>query len=534
MPPTPPFTFTGRTRILVNVLLAALVLRLLNLSEHSLWLDEGVTWWNATRASWRDTIYAEVNHPPGWWILTRAWITAFPGGETALRMPAALLGALSVPLAWLLARRLADPTRVPLRGGITGSDPSIPLWVAGLAAANPFWIQYAQEARMYAALLAASLGLSVLYLRWLDVGGRRTLVLYGLLAAAALYLHYYAAWPIAAHAAHALWLWRRQRGGARPFDPRPLWIAQAAAWVLFLPWFVHLLRASPAVAPLAHDPFVRLAHSLWRMGVGPALLVLDASRAAADPMEVAREEAPLIALTSLAWFVPMAFGVRALWRDAGGRAFVLLSVLVPTGLVLLAAVRWNLVDDRYLIFLAPFLLYLAVLGARTAPRALRPVLLGGLVLLHAAGLFAYHLGDTPLGARLAAGPPYGKEQWRAAHRLVASQARAGDVVLLHARFTRAVWGFYAKDDLVPATPVPPAGLPLGAALSADELLERVPALATAQQVFLVLSHESTTDPGHYRDVLAEALQEAWHGQGPFEFTDFPRQWGVRVLRFARP
>jgi mannosyltransferase len=534
MPLTPPFPFTGRTRLLVNVLLATVVLRLLNLAEHSFWLDEGVTWWNATRSSWRETIYAEVNHPPGWWIVTRAWITAFPGGETALRMPAALLGVLSVPLMWLLARRLSDPAHVPSRGGFTGSDPAVALWVTGLAAANPFWIQYAQEARMYAALLAASLGLSVLYLRWLDLGGRRTLVFYGVLAAAALYTHYFAAWPLAAHAAHALWLWRRTRGTPRPFDARPLWIAQAAAWVLFLPWFVHLLQSSPGVAPLAHDPFVRLGHGLWRMGVGPALLVLDAARSAADPMEVVRDEWLLIALTALAWFVPMGFGVRSLWRDVGGRAFVLLSLLVPVGLVLLAAVRWNLVEDRYLIFLAPFLLYLAVLGARTAPRPLRPVLLGGLLLLHAAGLFAYHLGDTPLGARLTAGHPYGKEQWREAHALVASGAKPGDVVLLHARFTRAVWAFYAKGDAVPATPVPPAGVPLDAALTAEEMLERVPALATAGQVFLVLSHESTADPSHYRDAVAEALLKAWNGlkvEGP---ETFPRQWGIRVFRFARP
>jgi hypothetical protein len=250
-------------------------------------------------------------------------------------------------------------------------------------------------------------------------------------------------------------------------------------------------------------------------------------------MEVLREEFWLVLGTGLAWFVPIGFGVRALARDPGGRAFLAAGLLVPIALVLLVSLRVMLVDERYLIFLAPLLLYLAVLGAWTAPGLLRPALFAGLVVLHAAGLLAYHFGDTPVGERLTSGHPYGKEQWRDAHDLVTRQAGRGDVVLLHARFNRAVWNYYAEDGGTPAVQVPPDGLPQDALLTPDELLAQVPALAGARQVFLVLSHETTADRDAYRNVVAKALLQAWPELRIDAPVLLPRQGGIRIVRFVR-
>ncbi len=87
-------------------LVGATWVRLANLGELSFWTDEGVTWWNATHGSWRAAALAEPNHPPVWWLVTRGWLLAFPGREAALRMPAALLGVLSVALSFRFAQRL--------------------------------------------------------------------------------------------------------------------------------------------------------------------------------------------------------------------------------------------------------------------------------------------------------------------------------------------------------------------------------------------------------------------------------------------
>ena len=93
MPPSfQPPQITPRVRVLIIVLSAAVVLRLLRLDDLSLWADEGVTWWNATHGSWKDAVFAESNHPPVWWLVTRAWAgTAISfAGTRAVRSNVAL------------------------------------------------------------------------------------------------------------------------------------------------------------------------------------------------------------------------------------------------------------------------------------------------------------------------------------------------------------------------------------------------------------------------------------------------------------
>jgi hypothetical protein len=564
-----PPTLSPRARVVINTLTAALVLRLLHLGDLSLWADEGVTWWNSTHGGLADTVFSESNHPPVWWLVTRAWLAVFPGDEFALRAPAAVCGALSVFLAYRLSRRLSDGAHVPSRGGFVGGDGATAAWVVALAAANPFLIEYSQEARMYAALLAETLGLSLLYLRWLDRaeavgvpgrGARGTLVAYALLASLALHTNYLAAWPIVAHAAHALWIARRgrSRGDAGPaLSIAPLIVAQAAAALSFVPWFIVMVRGYRGISQGVYDPYGRLGHALWRMGTGPALVPLDAIRAREGPAAVFFEEPTLIVLTALAWFVPIGFGAWALRRDLGSRRFVGISILVPLALAMAAAVRWPLVSEKYLIFLAPFLLHLAVVGARAAPGLLRPVLLGGLVLLHVAGLAAYHFSEAPIVRQLfASGHRYRKEPWRDAHEFVARQRGAGDVVFVNAPFTRYAWEFYDREKPVPSEPIPPLDLPCDRALTLDEILARYPALAGAKQAFLVLSHASTDDPEHYVGVFEHACAVAWGSyRSDLEFDSlvspyskqefaatrpddakdaFPGQSGIRVIQIIRP
>ena len=536
LPSFQPPQITPRVRVLINVLSAAVVLRLLRLDDLSLWADEGVTWWNATHGSWRDAVFAESNHPPVWWLVTRAWAGTQVHGEFALRMPAAVLGALSVWLTFFLARRLFDPAHVPARGGFTGLDPAAPLWAAGLAAASGFQLEVSQEARMYAALLAESLGLSLLYLRWLDRGGRGALAGYAALAALALHTHYFAIWPIAAHAAHALLVARAERRAGKPFSPRPLFVAQAVAGLLFLPWFVHLASGYRGIAAGGYDPFGRLLHALWRMGVGPGVVPLDRPRVDAGPAAVFAESWPVIVSTALLWGAPIALGVRALRRDRGAAAFLLTSIVVPIAGVLAVFVKFPLIHEKYLCFLAPLLLMVALAGARGARTGLRAALTVGLLVLTVASLVGYHAGFVPeVRETLNQGHVYGKEQWREAHRWIAEQRRADDVVLIHAPFLAKTWDFYDPAATAPATPIPPADLPSDRALTADELLERVPRIRAARRIFVVLSHEETEPREQVLDAAFAAALRAWEGAGVHRSAaiTLPLQWGIRIFLVER-
>jgi hypothetical protein len=536
MSPIAPPQITPRVRILINLLSAAVVLRLLRIDDLSLWADEGVTWWNAVHGSWSDAVFAESNHPPVWWLVTRAWAGTHPHGETALRMPAAVLGAVSVWMTFFLARRLFDPRYVPSRGGFRGLDPAAPLWAAGLAAGSGFLLEVSQEARMYAALLAESLGLSLLYLRWIDRGGRAPLVAYAALAAVSLHTHYFAVWPIVAHAAHALWVARGERRVGRPFSVRPLLVAQAVAGLLFIPWFVHMATSYRGISTGTYDPFGRLLHALWRMGVGPGLVPLDRPRVDAGPAAVLAQSWPVIVGTALLFAVPIGVGVRALRRDPGALSFLAACLLVPIACVLAVFPKFPLIHEKYLVFLAPSLGLLAVAGARLARPGLRFALSVGLVVLTLASVVGYHAGFVPeVRDTLNQGHVYGKENWRYAHAWVAQARRAGDVVLVHSPFLKKTWDFYDRDGTAPATEVPAADLPSDRATSAEELLARVPAIRDARRVFVVLSHEETDPRDHHATVAREAAAGAWGDASlgevrePHAVRALSLQWGIRLF-----
>ncbi|MDJ0521042.1 MAG: hypothetical protein QNJ90_03095 [Planctomycetota bacterium] len=551
----------GHYRILLNLVLAAALLRLIGLGVHSLWLDEGATWSWCVRATWGGTIFAEANHPPAWWIVTRLWIEAFGDNEAALRAPAAILGIATVPLAWLLARRLLDPDYRPRRGGFSrmpdeGRGGRIALWFAGFVALSTYFTEYSQEARMYAALIVQALGLALLYLRWLDRGERLSLVGYALLAAVALHTQYFAIWIIAGHAGHALWLWHRGRKEDAPLDIRPFLLACVGAGVLFVPWLIFMLGNYEGISTGdPFEPFSRLFYVLWRIGVGPGLVVVDRLRQEAGVTSVLKEEAVIASVTGLLWFAPVVMGCLRLKRHPGLVSFVVANLALPIVLLLLVFPVFPLIHERYLVFLAPWPVLLAVMGAFEARGALKTGLVAGLALLLGLGGFAYHTVTVrlePVGVNQALGSlrvptsyepwsgdlprplhhghPFGKEPWRQARAFVHDHAAPGDLVVLHPPYLELVWRYYDRDTYDLAT------LPRETLDKANAEEHLGDALEGPSRVFLVLAHEETDDPDHYFGILRDILGPRWIGSGRFQAVKpilFNRSWGVRVAVFNR-
>ncbi len=556
--------FSFPPRMLLNLLLGGALLRVFGLWVHPLWLDEGATWSWCVRESWGETIYAEANHPPAWWIVTRLWIGAFGDTEASLRTPAALLGILTIFLAWLLGRRLLDPAHHPRRGGFQsgidgGEGARLALWLAGFVAVSTYFTEYAQEARMYAALIAEAIGLSLLYLRWLDKNDKLSLVAYALLAAIALHTQYFAIWILAGHGVHALWLWKRTRGTDGPVAIRPFVIANLAAGLLFVPWLVFMVRNYEGISTGdPFNPFSRLFYVIWRIGIGPGIVVVDRPRLEEGIDAVVREEWLFAAVTCLLWLGALLSGLLRLRRMPGVWAFVMATVAVPIVLLLLVFPFFPLIHERYLVFLAPTLWLVAVLGAFRAPGFLRPLLVGGLLVISAVGLVAYHgandqlvaadvrqpLGERGMVARsyenppddplrvLHHGHPFGKEPWRQARAFVDELSQEGDMVLLHPEYLYLVWDYYDRGRreriLLPREALPP-----------EEIAARWGArLDNASRVFLVLSHEETEDPDHYFKALRTVLAKRWVETGMTRFQAvrpilFNRSWGVRVAIFNR-
>lgn len=532
-----PPTITGTQRVVVNALLFGLALRLFQLDDLSLWADEGATWWNATRASWAATALAEHNHPPVWWLLTRFVLGIVTPDESALRIPAVVCGVVAIALAGLVARRLSDPARVPSRGGFTGLSRDAVAPVVILASIGPFWIAMSQEARMYSALLAESLGLTLLYLRWLDRDGKGPLVGYGLLAVLTLYTQYLAVLPIAAHLVHAFLLSRRTRADARPVRLVPFLTTVVLAGVAFVPWFLYFLQQPPGVSTTIFPPYDRWLHSLWRMGVGPAFVPLDRPRAEAGPMSVVLEQPVAIALSALLFLAPVVAGIRALRADRGLRLFLATGILVPSVLILLLGIKYPLVEEKYLVFLTPLLLLLAVLGCLRATGVRRIALFAGLFAVHVAGLVAYHARNLPAVTEvLGGGHRYGKEQWREVEAAVTGALRAegGGEVLIHAPFCAWTWAFYSKGRPSDGYHVLPSwARRCDVPATADTVLETVPSLASARFVVLILSHECSDGRDDWMKAVLDALERVWGTTPSFVLTAYPVQWGIRAVAFTR-
>lgn len=545
-------------RALLYVLFWGAALRALNLGAWSLWLDEGVVWSWVTRPTWGGTIFAEANHPPGWWIVTRAWASVFGDSEAALRAPAAILGALAPFLAWRLALRLLRPTPGLERLGFSsveeGTARRTALWLAAIVGLGSYFIEYSQEARMYPALLVEALGLSLLYLRWLDRGERWVLVAYGVLATATLYTQYFGIWPIAAHAAHALWLaWSKPDAP----KPAPFLVAVTCAGLAFVPWFAFFVTHYQGMAKPTANPLLQLPYITWRIGAGPALFPVDRATIAEGPAAALRASPALAAFTIAAWFLPMALGVRALARRLGAFTFAAFSLGVPLLVLLAISPVLPLFHERYLSFLAPWAGLLVALGIATAPGWLRVVLGAGVAALLLAGTTVYHFSDPnlePTGARgtldggpapqafvprpdptlewLTGGHVYGREPWREAHAFVAKHAEDGDLVCLHPHYLYLVWDYYDRGrlDQVRLSMDP---------WTVEEILEaHGPALRDRRRVFLLLSHETTPDPDHYVRVLGRVLGRVWlsEGAGGIRIVGpvlFDLSWGVRVAVFTR-
>lgn len=128
--------------ILLLVAIAGALLRLYSLSGESLWNDELASRYRSSFATLTEVITSGVApdiHPPGYQILM-FYMQKFTGdSEFSLRLPSALAGILTIPLLFLLGKKLLD--------GATG------LLAAALLAFSPVHISVSQEARPYSLLI---------------------------------------------------------------------------------------------------------------------------------------------------------------------------------------------------------------------------------------------------------------------------------------------------------------------------------------------------------------------------------------------
>lgn len=363
-----------------------------------MWWDEGVSVYLTTVGVSGLTVakdFAVDLHPPGYYLALSIWRLLFGPSVFVDRLLSAFVGTLSVPIVFVLTRRLA-------RG--IGRSTWLPAVVAALLAAiSPMDVFYSQEIRMYPFLPVLG-GLSLLAtLNVLERGKRRDWVIWTLLAVASLYLYYYLGLLVAAEALALAVVWRR--GQILPWV-----IAQGAVVLALAPWLVLLARRmgqSHLALPLETEVHLTPLRYLVENGLA---------------FTVGFTLPPLGRLLAGVWLVAAFLGVVALAARPSRLALVLAAIVVP----LLAAYGVLLARPffypRFILFAIVPLWALVAIGLTASRRAL-PMGLLVVVVLGAGSLWTWH------AERVTPRTGYAPDNYRAVFATVAPALRRGDVVV---------------------------------------------------------------------------------------------------------
>ncbi|MCS7221619.1 MAG: glycosyltransferase family 39 protein [Anaerolineae bacterium] len=492
------------------VFLLALALRLFQLTYHSLWFDEAMS------AYWASRPAAEIvrvglgltqdKHPPVYYLLLRAWTLTFGSDDAAVRSLGALMGALAVFPVYALASQW--------RGRVAGGLAALFL------ALNPFLVWYSQEARMF--MPAAMLALVGLWglTRAVDEGTWWAWAVFVAATLAGIYAYLFNAlllpvaglwWLIGLTRAWRIGDRRRGRWLATAGGGSMMFTALGALPLLWRAWVVSGNESTPGRA------FAGVGETLWRLG--HAFWVHKAPLGAWGDLAVTTGTIVLVmgmAFTlSSAPLPPPQLGRGKKGMGGGARTELASALLVPwlLGNVLLARDASAFAEPRYWLFLVPFLCIAWGAGITSLwQHGRRPInLLAGSSLL--AVLLAIQMVSLPWNWR----PETRREDWRAAARYIETHAGPNDAVLVHVDYMRFPFLRYYRGQQ-------PVYFPFSGPL--DDPAQVAPPLegmARFDTIWLVESHLEGVDNGR--------LVERWLSERyPLATEQFPA--GIVVRAYA--
>ncbi len=364
-------------------------LRLVALGAKSFWLDEiaSVVIARMPGNSFWHWLWTEEGNMALYYVMLRPWLEIHLG-EATVRLLSVLPGVASLPVMYLLGKRLFGR--------------NVGMLAALFLALSTCAVVYSQEARGYSWLLLGTIVSTYFFARLVARPTYAMACGYALAAGVTFYFHYFGLLVPLAHAVSLVALPK----GRRPW--KQLLVAGAIMMVFALPvlWMIHTQPvrhldwvSKPSLLEIYHLGVFLAAES--GKGVGPALLAVE--------------------LLLLAVFFRTMRGVRRS-REAGREfwpyALVASGLLTPVIVSLLVSVVQPVFFHRFLIICLPAWLLACAVGACALRE--RPVRLWAIV-----GVCALSLVSTSMSySRM-------REDWRGAVNYLIDNARAQDVVLYY-------------------------------------------------------------------------------------------------------
>ena len=384
-----------RSRILLLILLtlAGAWLRLFQLGTKSLWLDEGATV-TLARMTWPNFVHlwwcCEASFQGAFFLLIRGWLH-LGQSEAWIRLPAAIFGIASIPLIYMVARRLI---------GVKAA-----LAAAAILAFSPTHVYYSREARSYTMTILLVLLSSWFFTRAAEQDREKDWALWVLFSVLAVYSHYFAALVFVAQAC-SLFFHKKPAPWGR------LIVHGLAILALAAPGITYMIRVPPQamIFPWMPKPTPKeLLHLALFLGGSGEKLVLSAILWTAAVIAIRRERN--------SESVPDGY-----WRGMLIISWAGLPIILNGA----ASLFHPVFVQRYMIFCLPAAVMLAGRGMVALPkRRLGFWLVIALCVASVPTIFVrYHKA---------------REDWRGATNVVLSSAQAGDAVVISPFY--AVVGF---------------------------------------------------------------------------------------------
>lgn len=394
------------TLAVLAITILALLLRLPGLDRESLWLDEGYTLlFSGLPLPRLITVGGAHEHPPLYYLLVHGVMAIWPS-YLVPRFISAVAGGLSVPVLYLLGRRLCSPAV-----GIAG---------ALLLAISPFHIWYSQDGRAYE---LAGLCVLLSYMALVAAEDRPrpvTWCLYVLATLAALYTEYT---TVLALAPQALFLLRARR---------PLVLSWLAIVLGYSLWIGVALRNTASVAAAYWIPAPGL-HDVLSTGLEFLGLEMPCPSPPCTGQQLpflAGWDWVLVLAAAIATVFALAWAIR---RRSFPIVLLCCWLLLPFAIILsLATVRSLYLDRVFLDATYPlYLLIGAAIAAALSRRWAVPVLAVALALVAATA------GTASLIYATTSNP-----DWRSLARDLEGGYRPGQAVMFNPGVLRSLVGSY--------------------------------------------------------------------------------------------
>ncbi len=420
-------TQVNSTRVIFALCLLSCILRLINLSSRSLWLDE-YTSFDIAGKSLRAIISGSGfdNHtPPGYYLILHFWISLVGHTEAGLRSLSLVFDLLNVALIVSLFSRLFS-REVGIGTGI-------------FYACSSYAIYYAQEGRMYTLLLCLVLLTGRLGVDFIDeetgIGKKVALIIIGTLG---MYTHYYYALSLIAITLGVTF---------SIVDKKRLlhWYALVGVVaVLFLPWLqvVYTLLGSGG-QPFRKFVFSVLPYTVFRFVAGYGVMPLQFQDKEKIFLTIEENIISLI-LYGGAFLFAGVFGIRELKRRYPSYFwFYLSSLLIPPLCALLISLKAPLLSERYLIVIFPFCLCLFSVFFCFSRGRIASFGKGLVTILFGYSLFMHYANEN-----------FGNTQWREAAQFLKEKAPPGSVVIVNPGYSVGVLKYYSGNvlEILPMEP----------------------------------------------------------------------------------